>query len=79
MRCCMKTILTVVDSKRESILRWLSDRPYESHHKQIRKQAFEGSGQWLLQDPLYAEWQKASVSSLLFLHGKPGSGKSTLM
>ncbi|KAK4692260.1 hypothetical protein P7C71_g4908, partial [Lecanoromycetidae sp. Uapishka_2] len=45
----------------------------------VKGQALKDSGQWLLQDPIYAEWHKESVSSLLWLHGKPGSGKSTLV
>ena len=61
------------------ILEWLSSQPYLDHHQQIKKQALEGSGQWLLQDQTYAEWYKSSTSSLLWLHGKPGSGKSTLV
>ena len=70
---------TTVDSERVEILRWLSTQPYFDHHQQIKKQALSGSGRWLLQDPLYMQWYKQSVSSLLWLHGKPGSGKSTLV
>ena len=72
-------INTSVDSERVKILEWLSSQPYKDHHRQIKKQALSGSGQWLLQDPLYARWYQQSVSSLLWLHGKPGSGKSTLV
>ena len=68
-----------VDSQRVEILRWLSPQPYMDHHQQIKKQALTGSGQWLLQDPLYIQWYEQSVSSLLWLRGKPGSGKSTLV
>lgn len=69
----------LVERERVSILRWLSEQPYELHHQQVKKQALKGSGQWLLQDSVYAEWHRSSVSSLLWLHGKPGSGKSTLV
>lgn len=74
-------MLTVnhADSERVEILRWLSAQPYMEHHQQIKKQALPGSGQWLLQDPLYIKWYKQSMSSLLWLHGRPGSGKSTLV
>ena len=68
-----------IDSERVEILRWLSAQPYLEHHQQIKKQALPGSGQWLLQDPLYIQWYKQSMSSLLWLHGRPGSGKSTLV
>ncbi|KAH7310162.1 hypothetical protein BKA65DRAFT_559174 [Rhexocercosporidium sp. MPI-PUGE-AT-0058] len=38
-----------------------------------------GTGQWLLSDPLFNKWKKESVSSILWLHGVPGSGKSKLV
>ena len=74
----MLTVISV-GSERVEILRWLSPQPYMKHHQQIKKQALPGSGRWLLRDPLYIQWYKQSVSSLLWLHGKPGSGKSTLV
>ena len=49
------------------------------HHEQISKRALPGTGRWLLDDPAYAQWHKESASSLLWLHGKVGSGKSTLV
>ena len=58
-----------VGSERVEILLWLSSLPYIEHHQQIKKQALSGSGQWLLQDPLYVQWYEKSVSSLLCLRG----------
>ena len=66
-------------SKRLEILRWVSAEPYLEHHEQISKKALTGTGKWLLEDPLYAKWHKESTSSLLWLHGKVGAGKSTLV
>ena len=66
-------------SKRFEILRWVSAQPYLEHHEQISKKALAGTGNWLLEDPLYANWHKGSTSSLLWLHGKVGAGKSTLV
>lgn len=67
------------EQKRIEILRWLSSQPYMEHHEQVFKHVLSGSGAWLLQDPLYIQWHKNSASSLLWLHGKVGSGKSTLV
>ena len=67
------------EQKRIEILRWLSSQPYIEHHEQIVKHVLSGSGAWLLQDPLYIQWHRNSASSLLWLHGKVGSGKSTLV
>ena len=66
-------------SRRFEILRWISAQPYLEHHEQISKKALAGTGKWLLEDPLYAKWHKGSTSSLLWLHGKVGAGKSTLV
>ena len=66
-------------SKRYEILRWLSAQPYPEHHEQISKKALPGTGKWLLEDSTYADWHKGSSSSLLWLHGKVGAGKSTLV
>ena len=66
-------------SKRHEILRWLSAQPHHEHHEQIRKKALAGTGRWLVEDSTYAEWHKGSTSSLLWLHGKVGAGKSTLV
>ena len=66
-------------SKLFEILRWVSAQPYLEHHEQISKNALAGTGKWLLEDQLYAKWHKGSASSLLWLHGKVGAGKSTLV
>ncbi|KAK4692274.1 hypothetical protein P7C71_g4894, partial [Lecanoromycetidae sp. Uapishka_2] len=62
------------EKERVEILSWLSSQPYMEHHEQIFKHVLSGSGAWLLQDPMYTKWHKNSASSLLWLHGKVGSG-----
>ncbi|KAK1149757.1 hypothetical protein N8T08_005311 [Aspergillus melleus] len=37
-----------------------------------------GSFEWIWSHPRYADWSQSSESRLLYLQGKPGSGKSTL-
>ena len=66
-------------SKRVDILRQISSLPYMQYHEQTRKGVLEGTGQWLLHDPIYAQWKKDSDCSILWLHGIPGSGKSKLV
>ena len=65
-------------SNRNKILSWISSQPYIEHHEQIKRSDVPGRGEWLLEDPIYARWHKESACSLLWLHGKVGSGKSTL-
>jgi hypothetical protein len=60
-------------------LQWLSTEPYIGHHKQAKKDVLKGTGQWLLSDPVFIRWKDESASSILWLHGIPGSGKTKLL
>ncbi|KAK3298835.1 uncharacterized protein B0H64DRAFT_83679 [Chaetomium fimeti] len=63
---------------RTRILRSISSIPYSMHQKHAKKGRLEGSGQWLLRKPEYKSWRQSSTSSVLLLHGIPGSGKTKL-
>jgi hypothetical protein len=65
--------------KRTKILQWLSAEPYQKHHKQAHSGFLSGPGAWLLADLVYKKWKVESASSILWLHGIPGSGKSKLV
>ncbi|KAK2039643.1 hypothetical protein LZ31DRAFT_76858 [Colletotrichum somersetense] len=64
--------------RRAKILRWISDEPYHQHHQQTHSEVMKGTGGWLLQDQTFIQWKNESASSILWLHGIPGSGKSKL-
>lgn len=66
-------------SERCDILNWLSTQPYIQHHDTAKRGILEGTGTWLLKDNLLLDWQRSSASSILWLHGIPGSGKSKLV
>lgn len=66
-------------SRRAHILSWLSTIPYEQHHQNSRKGRLLDSGSWFLRKPEYLSWRSSSFSSILWLHGIPGSGKTTLV
>jgi nucleoside-triphosphatase THEP1 len=65
--------------ERLKIFDWLSSVPYMSHHRSKVKVLLPGSGKWLLRKPEFLEWMSTSTSSILWLHGIPGSGKSMLV
>jgi hypothetical protein len=65
--------------ERLKIFDWLSSVPYMSHHRSKAKALLPGSGKWLLRKPEFLEWMSTSTSSILWLHGIPGSGKSMLV
>ncbi|KAK4204557.1 hypothetical protein QBC40DRAFT_336757 [Triangularia verruculosa] len=63
---------------RAQILKAISTLPYSTYHKNARKGRLEGTGTWLLEHPEYMKWREGSSSSVLWLHGIPGSGKTKL-
>ncbi|CAG8960929.1 hypothetical protein HYFRA_00002467 [Hymenoscyphus fraxineus] len=68
-------------SKRKEILNWMSNIekvPYLKHHKENKREVLAGTGNWLLEEAIFKRWKDDSASSLLWLHGIPGSGKSKL-
>lgn len=63
---------------RARILKAISTVSYTQHHKVACKGRLKGSGQWLLDKPAFREWRQDSASSVLWLHGIPGAGKTKL-
>jgi adenylylsulfate kinase-like enzyme len=57
----------------------MSQEPYIQHHEQNKQGVLSGTGQWLLADSEFVKWKKESASSILWLHGILGSGKSKLV
>ena len=65
--------------ERTKILLWMSPEPYIAHHDQVVKDVLHETGKWLTEDPLFRKWRRDSVSSIFWLHGISGSGKSKLV
>ncbi len=61
------------------ILKWLSTVKYREHHRTSISALMPGSGTWLQQKPEFVDWKTSSTSSILWIHGIPGSGKTILM
>jgi hypothetical protein len=64
--------------ERYKVLQWVSPQPYIQHHEESKKGVLVGTGQWLLEEPDFKAWKTSSSSSVLWLHGSPGTGKSKL-
>lgn len=79
LRVYPRLLVISLVSKRTEILRWLSPEPYIQHHTQAKKDVILGTGEWLLTDPVFKRWKGGSESSILWVHGIPGSGKSKLV
>ncbi|KAH9060233.1 hypothetical protein EDB87DRAFT_621040 [Lactarius vividus] len=55
---------------------WLSPADPSTNHNIARKAQHKGTALWFFQDSIFFEWK--STGSLLWIHGKPGSGKSVI-
>ncbi|KAI5840807.1 hypothetical protein DFP73DRAFT_557932 [Morchella snyderi] len=66
------------DSKRKEILDWISKTPCAKYHRTAKKNRKEGTCEWLLEGDGFRKWQFSSSSTLLWLRGDPGAGKTTL-
>ncbi|KAF8494954.1 hypothetical protein F5888DRAFT_613262 [Russula emetica] len=61
---------------RDSLLRWLSPSDPSINHNIASKTHHNGTAQWFFQGEIFNEWK--STGSFLWIHGKPGSGKSII-
>lgn len=81
VRLCDQTSLaakSLDEGKYLDLLRWLSDMPFTRHHELRCQSRVPGTGGWLFRHKDFEDWATSSTSSILLIHGIPGSGKSTL-
>ncbi|UKZ75828.1 hypothetical protein TrVFT333_003522 [Trichoderma virens FT-333] len=64
--------------KRKELLQWLSDINPSAQHNAALERHEDGTSRWLLQDDTKFKSWVISPKSILWLHGKAGSGKSIL-
>ncbi|KAK3396765.1 hypothetical protein B0T20DRAFT_500136, partial [Sordaria brevicollis] len=69
------------DRQKELIKKRLRPHDCWHDHYQIQEKRATNSGQWIFAHPQYQAWHNGNIpgSSVLYVHGKPGSGKSVLM
>ncbi|KAL6712970.1 hypothetical protein ACLMJK_009525 [Lecanora helva] len=65
------------------VLDWLSpvalDNKRRAYHQSLRNTTLPSSGTWLLQDPIFVRWHRSAKSSVAWLRGISGTGKTSLM
>ena len=70
-------MLTIKPGKqREAICRWLSAPDPSSNHTRACRSRLADTGAWFLDSETFTRWR--SQTSLIWLHGKPGCGKTVL-
>ena len=70
---------SAIDARRSKILQWISPEPYQLYHKQ--REPFNGvvSCNPVRYHREFNLWYGKRTSSLLWLHGIPGCGKTTIV
>ncbi|KAF2117126.1 hypothetical protein BDV96DRAFT_571602 [Lophiotrema nucula] len=87
LRSTIQTMSSQVESvwryqeaeRRAEVLFWLSDIPYEDHHRNAVKNRTPDTGTWILRHAVYRQWEDAQTSMMFWLHGIPGAGKTKLV
>ncbi|KAJ5104243.1 NACHT nucleoside triphosphatase [Penicillium argentinense] len=68
----------VDENERIELLEWISAIEFGSHHKTIQEARTPGTGAWLLKHKDFRDWEAKRSSSLFWLQGNPGTGKTYL-
>lgn len=66
------------ENKLVKISDWLSTIQHENYHSAIQNGRLKSSGKWLLTNPIFRRWKSSNESTLLWIHGILGSGKTNL-
>ncbi|KAF4857247.1 Ankyrin-1 [Colletotrichum siamense] len=66
------------EERRRRFLEWLPSLNFGEIQENNFERRVTGSGTWLLDHPEFQAWKQSSQSTLLWVHGKPGTGKSHL-
>ncbi|KAI1399172.1 hypothetical protein F4819DRAFT_429846 [Hypoxylon fuscum] len=65
----------------QAVLNWLNavENEQDIKHEWLKEQCFPGTAQWIVQNSKFRSWmQRGRGNSVMWLFGKPGSGKSVL-
>ncbi|KAF4962946.1 hypothetical protein FSARC_9002 [Fusarium sarcochroum] len=64
--------------EKEKIMEHISTIPVGIHHNEKHESRTKGTCEWLIRHPNFREWEDSSCSSVLWLQGSIGTGKSFL-
>jgi hypothetical protein len=65
-------------TRKDTILAWISTIAYRNVHNSRDRKAMDGTGQWLVLHPEYVKWRASKQTSVFWLYGMMGCGKSCL-
>ncbi|KAH9037394.1 hypothetical protein EDB83DRAFT_2318587 [Lactarius deliciosus] len=73
---CGEAKLIIQQTANNLLRAWLSPADPSTNHNIAQKAQHKGTAVWFFQGSIFVEWK--STGSLLWIHGKPGSGKSVI-
>ncbi|KAF3936301.1 hypothetical protein ABW19_dt0208055 [Dactylella cylindrospora] len=65
-------------SRRSDIPEWMSKVDYRAFHNSVQKSIATGTCLWLHNNSKFVSWRNSSTSSIFWLRGSPGCGKTRL-
>ncbi|KAK4220807.1 hypothetical protein QBC38DRAFT_163141 [Podospora fimiseda] len=77
-RLLLDNIERVDSEERRKILEWVSPILYVNHHNTVNEARTPGTCEWLLKNEKFQKWEDTSSSTILWLQGLPGAGKTFL-
>jgi Cdc6-like AAA superfamily ATPase len=66
------------EDKFDRICAWLAAPDPSINLAKARKEHLQGTGRWILEHSKFRDWITGAVTPSLWLHGKPGCGKTVL-
>ena len=63
----------------KKVLEWLSVLEIYDEHEKVTRDRLGESGEWLFEDEAYRSWRNSSTSSIIWLSGTLGMGKTKLV
>ncbi|KAK6342402.1 hypothetical protein TWF718_007803 [Orbilia javanica] len=73
-----KIIDNLKEKERGEALAWVSPINHELDHEGIFSSIMEGTCSWLHNEPKFIEWRNSAPSSIFWLRGDPGFGKTRI-
>ncbi|PLN77180.1 hypothetical protein BDW42DRAFT_188230 [Aspergillus taichungensis] len=71
---------TSIDESVEKLAQWISPPQWKARYEETKDARDPDTYAWILEEPIYVSWRSGEDEDypFLFLHAKPGFGKSTL-
>ncbi|KAJ4165745.1 hypothetical protein LMH87_007365 [Akanthomyces muscarius] len=74
----LAVLTTLEKNERKRAMKYISEVPVGAHHNDKMEKRTEGTCEWLVSHDDFHQWEESACSSVLWLQGNIGTGKSFL-